>query len=124
MFTCLTASYHACPILTPQIGWGCLKPSMLQLEGGEWVGDIGHLLAVPSHSLLLSHMKYMMLLHHNVIVVAIVDVLIVIRIAMLFQILSCLLFVLHAPFGKLFSHLEEILPVILKKIIRNGKNVP
>jgi len=34
-----------------------------------------------------------------------------------------MLFTLHALFGELFRHLKEILPVILEKIIRNGKNV-
>jgi len=58
-----------------------------------------------------------------VIIIIIVPLLLVIRIAVLFKILSCLLFTLHAPLSELFHHLEKLLPIILEKVIRNGENV-
>jgi len=58
-----------------------------------------------------------------IVIVIVVAVFLIVRIAILFKILGCLLFTLHAPFSKLFHHLEELLPIILEKVIRNGENI-
>jgi hypothetical protein len=46
-----------------------------------------------------------------------------VRIAILFKILSRLLLTLHASLSELFHHLEELLPIIFEKIVCNGENV-
>jgi ABC-type sugar transport system permease subunit len=58
-----------------------------------------------------------------IVIVVVVAVFLIVRIAILFKILSCLLFTLHAPFSKLFHHLEKLLPIILEKVVCNGENV-
>jgi hypothetical protein len=58
-----------------------------------------------------------------VVIVVVVAVLFVLPIAILFKILSSLLFALHAPLSELFHHLKELLAIVLEKIIRNGENV-
>jgi hypothetical protein len=46
-----------------------------------------------------------------------------IRFAILFKILSCLLLALHASLSKLFHHLKKFLPIILEKVVGNGENI-
>jgi hypothetical protein len=58
-----------------------------------------------------------------IVIIVIVTLFLIVRIAFLFKILNCLLFTLHASLSELFHHLEELLPVILEKIIRDSENV-
>lgn len=46
-----------------------------------------------------------------------------VRIAVHFQILSCLLLALHASLSELLHHLEKLLPIVLEKVICNCENV-
>jgi len=47
----------------------------------------------------------------------------VVRIAVLFKILSRLLLTLHASLSELLHHLKKLLPIILEKIVRDGENI-
>jgi hypothetical protein len=58
-----------------------------------------------------------------ILFVILVTFVIIVRITILFKILGRLLLALHASLSKLLHHLEEFLPIILEKVIRNGEDV-
>jgi hypothetical protein len=58
-----------------------------------------------------------------VIIVIVVITFFIVRIALFFKVLGRLLLALHASLSKLLHHLEELLPIVLEKVICNGENI-
>jgi nitrate reductase gamma subunit len=58
-----------------------------------------------------------------VFIVFIIRFLAMVRIAILFKILSRLLLTLHTSLSELLHHLEKLLPIILEKVVCNSENV-
>jgi hypothetical protein len=58
-----------------------------------------------------------------ILIFIIITFLAMVRIAIVFKILSRLLLTLHASLSELFHHLKKFLPIILEKVVRNSENI-